>query len=194
MKYDITPQKVRSIDFNTVLCSANHFLKDAIKALIMARFDAFTESAAAPQMNGHTPASAITSNGVGSSSTPNELPAPKSPTSKKRPPEESDSVYSPKDSPAPAPKKKKTEVDSDAAFAAKLQAQENSRARATRGGGVTKKAAPAKKKSPKKKTASKVKAEDDSDLDGSDTEVKEKKVNRSGGFHVNYANMRTKGF
>ena len=77
------------------------------------------------------------------------------------------------------------EYDSDAAFAAKLQAQENGRIRSTRGGGP-KKAVSAKKKSPKKKkkTSAKVKAEDDSDLDGSGSDVKERKVNRSGGFHV----------
>ena len=87
-----------------------------------------------------------------------------------------------RDSPASKKKKRKVEYDSDAAFAAKLQAQENGRIRSTRGGGPK---APAvkKKKSPKKKTSSKVKAEDDSDLDGSDG-AKEKKVNRSGGFHV----------
>ncbi len=87
-----------------------------------------------------------------------------------------------RDSPAPKKKKRKVEYDSDAAFAAKLQAQENGRIRSTRGGGPKAPAAK-KKKTPKKKTSSKVKAEDDSDLDGSDG-AKEKKVNRSGGFHV----------
>lgn len=87
-----------------------------------------------------------------------------------------------KDSPPPK-KKKRIDHDSDAAFAARLQAQENSRIRSTRGGGP--KATPAKKKkTPKKKTSTKVKAEDDSDLEGSGSEIKEKKVNRSGGFHV----------
>lgn len=86
---------------------------------------------------------------------------------------------------SPPPKKKKTDndVDADAVYAAKLQAEENMRARPTRGGN-TRKAAPAKKKAkPKTKTSKKVKAEDDSDVEsGSDGAKKE--VNRSGGFHV----------
>lgn len=82
-----------------------------------------------------------------------------------------------KDSPPPK-KKKKIDHDSDAAYAARLQAQENSRIRSTRGGGP--KAILAKMK----KTSTKVKAEDDSDLEGSGSEVKEKKINRTGGFHV----------
>ena len=96
--------------------------------------------------------------------------------------EDDEDLLEVRDSPAPKKKKRKVEYDSDAAFAAKLQAQENGRIRSTRGGGPK---APAvkKKKTPKKKTSSKVKAEDDSDLDGSDG-AKEKKVNRSGGFHV----------
>lgn len=85
------------------------------------------------------------------------------------------------------PKKKRkagSTVDADAAYAAKLQAEENLRARPTRGGS-TRKAAPAKKKksTAKSKTAKKVKAEDDSDVDGSEASGK-KEVNRTGGFHV----------
>lgn len=58
-------------------------------------------------------------------------------------------------------------------------------ARPTRGGS-TKKKAPIKKRTTKKKSASKVKAEDDSDLElNSDGEVKEKKE-RKGGFHKQY--------
>lgn len=85
---------------------------------------------------------------------------------------------------SPAPKKKKIiEYDSDAAFAARLQAEENSRSRSTRGGGP-KKPNGIKKKTLKKKTAAKVKAEDDSDMDESGSDMKERKVNRTGGFHV----------
>ena len=86
---------------------------------------------------------------------------------------------------SPPPKKKrKPEVEDDAAFAARLQAEEMSRARPTRGGNqrkttVVKK----KKKTPKKKTSDKVKAEDDSDLEGSGSGG-ERKVNRNSGFHV----------
>ena len=86
-----------------------------------------------------------------------------------------------KDSPPPR-KKKKVERDSDAAYAAKLQAQENARSRTTRGGGPKAPLAKKIKKSQKKKTSAKVKAEDDSDIDESGSEVKEKV--RSGGFHA----------
>ena len=86
----------------------------------------------------------------------------------------------------PPAKKKKSDpdVDADAVFAAKLQAEENLRARPTRGGN-TRRTQPVKKKT-KAKTAKKVRAEDDSDLDsGSDAG---KKVNRSTGFHVCFLN------
>jgi len=85
----------------------------------------------------------------------------------------------------PKPKKKRVKVqsaeDDDAAFAARLQAEENSRARPTRGGGPKKRSSVKKDKSVKKrKSAAKVKAEDDSEVDSSgETVVKEKK----GGFH-----------
>ena len=142
----------------------------------MSRFDHFTAKSV-PQTNGH----ASTTNGD-VDETPDPNPDPPSPVSKKRPKEEVEDMSDVKDSPIPK-KKKKVENDSDAAFAARLQAQENARMRATRGGGP-KKNSPAKKKAPKKKTAAKVKAEDDSDLDESGSEVKERKVNRTGGFHV----------
>jgi len=61
-----------------------------------------------------------------------------------------------------------------------LQAQENSRARPTRGG-VNKKATP--KRKPKKKSEKKVKADDDSEVElNSEGEVKAKP--KRGGFHV----------
>jgi upstream activation factor subunit UAF30 len=85
---------------------------------------------------------------------------------------------------SPPPKKRKpdADVDADAEFAAKLQAEENLRARPTRGGS-NRRAAPTKKKS-KAKTSKRVKAEDDSDIEsGSDTK---KEVNRTGGFHVSW--------
>lgn len=71
-------------------------------------------------------------------------------------------------------------LDSDAVLAAKLQAEENSRARPTRGA-ATRKAAPAKKKRApaKSKGAKKISAEDDSEV-----ELEPKEVNRTGGFHV----------
>jgi len=86
----------------------------------------------------------------------------------------------------PPKKKRKAEpLDEDALFAARLQAEENSRARPTRGGTNRKGAVVKKKKSPvKKKTARKIKSEDDSGVEGSGSDVEDKEVNRSGGFHV----------
>ena len=89
-----------------------------------------------------------------------------------------------------SPKKKRKQVkvkedeDPDAKLAAMLQAEENTRSRATRGGGAKKKG-PVKKRAPKKKSSDKVKAEDDSDIElNSDGEVKEKV--KKGGFHKQY--------
>jgi hypothetical protein len=80
------------------------------------------------------------------------------------------------------PRKKRKEEDSDAKLAALLQAEENSRARSTRG--VTKKPTVVRKK-PVKKTPAKVKTDDGSDVElNSDGEKKE--VVRKGGFHVRY--------
>jgi hypothetical protein len=77
-------------------------------------------------------------------------------------------------------KRANKELD-DAKLAAKLQAQENSKARPTRGG-ATKKATP-RKKAPRKKSEKKVKAEDDSDIELDENgEIKEKP--KKGGFHV----------
>ena len=96
------------------------------------------------------------------------------------------------DNAAPSPAKKprkttKSTEDDDAAFAARLQAQENSLARSTRGNGSTKRrnvvSKAASKKSKKTKSARKIKDEDDSDAEtGSGAEKKE--VKRTGGFHV----------
>jgi hypothetical protein len=79
--------------------------------------------------------------------------------------------------------------DADAAFAARLQAEENGRARTTRGGTKggsavgSKKGSPAKQgKSKKRKSKSKAKVDsgEESDADGEPKEEKERK----GGFHV----------
>ena len=179
----------------------------------MTRFDIMNARKSAAHTNGHTTTKDDSPPSQASNETPsspvNKQPRQQdhegdlsdvkdSPTTKKKssPPapkkhkqeadEDEDDLSDVKDSPAPK-KKRKVEYDSDAAFAAKLQAQENSRVRSTRGGGPKKAATVKKKKDPKKKTSAKVKAEDDSDLDGSGSEVKEKKVNRSGGFHVRLA-------
>ena len=162
----------------------------------MTRFDKFmAEKNPAPLTNGHP----ATANGQSSEVSPDpkqESPEPKqepspspSPSKKvcKRESDEDDLSDAPA-SPSPKKKRKTAPLDDDAAFAARLQAEENGRARATRGG-VNKKPTSANKKknnkkTPKKKTSHKVKAEDDSDLEGSGSEVAEKKVNRTGGFHV----------
>jgi hypothetical protein len=132
-----------------------------------------------PVANGHVSDDPLPS--IEKPSTPPSSASPSSTTKRKA--IESDGLP---DSVASTPnKKRKPEADADAVLAAKLQAEENLRARPTRGGN-TRKAAPAKKKkSPSKskaKTSKKVKAEDDSDIDDSGSE--EKKVNRNTGFHV----------
>jgi len=156
----------------------------------MTRFDKFmAEKIPIPQTNGH----ATTANGQSSegSAEPKQEPSPSPSPSKnarKRGSVEDD-LSDIAVSPSPKKKRKAAPVDNDAAFAARLQAEENGRARATRGG-VNKKPTSAKKKinkkTPKKKTSDRVKAEDDSDLEGSGSEIVEKKVNRSGGFHVRF--------
>ncbi|CAL5865940.1 uncharacterized protein PFLUO_LOCUS147 [Penicillium psychrofluorescens] len=155
--YDLTPQKTE------------------IKQLIMERFDIVAER------NGVTasPEAAPTSNGVGdddSISVAVPSPPPSSSPVKRDP--DSDDGSEPTRG-GPPTKKRKPDVDADALFAAKLQAEENLRARPTRGGGP-RRTGPTKKRS-KAKTAKRVKAEDDSDIEsGSDTK---KEVNRTGGFH-----------
>ena len=152
----------------------------------MTRFDRFVaEKEAASVAKGHD--EPVKSE---PSETPREASSDAPKTIKKRKSESEDPVDESELSNVlvtPPPKKKRKAepaMDADAMFAAKLQAEENSRARPTRGGAnrksvVVKK----KKKTPKKKTSNKVNAEDDSDLDSSDS-GNEKKVNRSGGFHV----------
>ncbi|KAJ5989226.1 hypothetical protein N7481_004436 [Penicillium waksmanii] len=155
--YDLTPQKV------------------AIKELIMQRFDIF----AAKNGVAESPEKTTASNGHrGDSASAVPSPPPSSSPVKRQADSEEASDLS---GASPPPKKRKpdTDVDADAEFAAKLQAEENLRARPTRGGS-NRRAAPTKKKS-KAKTSKRVKAEDDSDIEsGSDTK---KEVNRTGGFH-----------
>ncbi|KAJ5235502.1 uncharacterized protein N7469_004670 [Penicillium citrinum] len=157
--YDLTAQKV------------------AIKELIMQRFDIF----AAKNGVAESPEETGASNGYrGDSASAVPSPPPSSSPVKRQPDSEEASDRS---GTSPPPKKRKpdanADVDADAMFAAKLQAEENSRARPTRGGN-NRRAAPVKKKS-KAKTSKRVKAEDDSDVEsGSDTK---KEVNRTGGFH-----------
>ncbi|PGH10652.1 hypothetical protein AJ79_05366 [Helicocarpus griseus UAMH5409] len=165
VNYDITPQKA------------------AIKELIMQRFDIFADQSekqaeATPAVNGHS--------NNNNSDVPVPTVEPISPalsaSSQKRSAESE--TTSDAGSKSPPKKKRKSDlVDADAIFAAKLQAEENLRARPTRGAN-TRKAAPVKKKKAptKSKTTKKVKAEDDSDLDEPESETK-KEVTRTGGFH-----------
>lgn len=150
----------------------------------MARFDKFmAEKNAVAQANGDS--STVKDESSESPRPKQETPVPVSDQGQKRTSDEEELSDVPN---SPSPKKKrKVEhfVDADAAFAARLQAEENSRARPTRGGASRKSTTIKKKKrSPKKKTSDRIKAEDDSDVQDSGSEAVEKKVNRSGGFHV----------
>ncbi|KAL4916077.1 SWIB/MDM2 domain-containing protein [Aspergillus aurantiobrunneus] len=155
--YDLTPQKV------------------AVKQLIMERFDVFAEKKGigAP----------ATSNGDEQrpdSATVEPSSPSQSSTAQKRQADSIESDDRSSNTPPPKKQKPKHDVDADALYAAKLQAEENLRARTTRGAS-TRKAPPIKKKKTTTKTARKVKAEDDSDIgSGSDSG---KKTARSGGFH-----------
>ena len=154
---------------------ANHAQAE-IKQLIMERFDIFASN------NGiQTPEETTATNGHTHANNATTVPSPPPSSSPVKRQVNSEEASEPA-SASPPPKKRKpaTDVDADALFAAKLQAEENMRARPTRGAS-TRRAVPATKKS-KAKTAKRVKAEDDSDVEsGMDTK---KEVNRSSGFHV----------
>ncbi|KAI9655659.1 MAG: hypothetical protein M1831_004811 [Alyxoria varia] len=165
--------------------------KDAIKELIMERFDEAhnrtlaNDSTTAPQ----EPPAAPTTNGVSASTPPPKVEPPvyKSTPSKRQSPssDASDSATSPP--PKKKPKKAGTAATADEKLAARLQAEENTGRRATRGGGpgTRKKAVQTKGRGGnKKKSANKVKADDDSEVEsdgGGAEEAKEKK--RNGAFH-----------
>lgn len=156
-------------------------MQDAIKALIMKRFDKRMEEQSKPVTNGHIEPAPSTIPKAVSSSAPVPRPSSAKPAVKRKAPSDVDDDLSDVADTPPLKKKKKVPMESDAALAARLQAEENSRARPTRGGS-SRKAATVKKKTPKKKSASKVKSADDSDIDSGSGG--EKKVNRSGAFHV----------
>ncbi|KAJ5676053.1 hypothetical protein N7462_008950 [Penicillium macrosclerotiorum] len=154
--YDLTPQKA------------------AVKELIMERFDIFASNSGA----GDSPEETPTSNGQTQADSVPAVPSPPPSSSPVKRQADSEEASEPADA-SPPPKKRKpdADVDADAAFAAKLQAEENMRARTTRGAS-TRRAAP--KKKTKAKTSKKVKAEDDSDIESGST--KKREVNRSGAF------------
>jgi upstream activation factor subunit UAF30 len=104
----------------------------------------------------------------------NASPTPEASTTKREPSSDISEVI---DDVRP-PKKRKVSTEDDAAMAARLQAEEDGRARPTRGG-APRKAAPAKKKkTPKKKTSARVTGSDDSDVPSED------KPKKNTGFHV----------
>jgi hypothetical protein len=150
--------------------------KDAIKELIMERFDKKQNETVTA-----APEPAPTANGANHDDDDEDISPRKRKAGSGN--DESD-VSDLADSPPPKKVKKKVkpEAESDEAFARNLQAQINGEKRATRGGGATKKKPAAKQaKKPKKKSSSKISAADDSDLaSGSEKPEKEKK----GGFHV----------
>lgn len=154
------------------------FTKSTIKPLIMERFDLYAEQNGV----GGSPDGITASNDQrDGDSAPAAVPSPPPSSSPVKRQASSDSTSEPASASPPAKKQKPdTDTDADAVFAAKLQAEENSRARPTRGGN-TRRAAPVKKKS-KAKTSKRVKAEDDSDIGSGDEPKKE--VNRNTGFHV----------
>lgn len=170
--------------------------QEAVKALIMERFDLAQAESAAPIPTIETAPKSST-NGyhahkkepkpVKSETPATSTGAQSSPYSRATPTSASVSGDEDDDDRPPPKKKAKKntskEID-DAKFAAMLQAQENSRGRSTRGGGI-KKQKVVKKRAPKKKSEKKVGADDDSEMEiGSDGEVKEKP--KKGGFHKLY--------
>lgn len=159
----------------------------------MARFDKYVaEQKNLLQTNGHSELVKTESPGETSQAIPSIETPPQERTSMNH-----DGDEKPTNAPVtPPPKKKRKAVltlDDDAAFAAKLQAEENHRARPTRGGATRKVNTVKKRKTPKKKTSDKVKAEDDSGLGSSGSGVEDKKVNRSGGFHVSRTSKASVG-
>lgn len=141
----------------------------------MERFDVYAEK------NGVGASEEPTSNGHHDGDSASAVPSPPPSSSPVKRQADSEEASEPA-STSPPPKKRKadTDTDADALFAAKLQAEENMRARPTRGGNTRR--TPANKKKVKAKTSKRVKAEDDSDVDsGSETK---KEVKRNGGFHV----------
>jgi len=180
------------------LTTPTDILQDAIKDLIMERFDkvqrerAPTDGAVepAPTANGAAHADEPEPEEVAETVEKDEEPSP--PPSNKRkadPDDDSDSLSDVKDSPPPkkAKKAKKaskpTAAESDEQMAKRLQAEYSvGTARSTRGGGAKPKKAVAKKeKKSKKKSAAKINSDDDSAVEGSSSPKPEKE--KKGGFH-----------
>jgi upstream activation factor subunit UAF30 len=148
----------------------------AIKGLILERFDIFNARQQQPESKtDEVTTPAPTTNGFHAPS-PEPAAAVKSPVKREA---TSETVSDVVNGSPPKKRRKEPSVDADAALAAKLQAEEDKRARPTRGGS-SRKSAPVKKKTPKKKTAARVRGSDESDVDDSSTEKKPKNT----GFNV----------
>ena len=151
----------------------------------MARFDKFNaEHNSTPSSPPPMPARALT-NGRAvkrKSSEPFQEASP--PTSGARNGDDEEAMSDVVDSvPKSQTKKRKTMPLDDARYAAKLQAEEYSRLRSTRGG-ASKKTGPVRKKMRKRVSSQKVKVDGDSDVESGTGAEEKRKVNRSGGFHV----------
>ncbi|KAI9850562.1 MAG: hypothetical protein M1838_005412 [Thelocarpon superellum] len=179
-------------DLNTV--SAKRIRKGLqavaqIKDLIMARFDKFNaeKNQTTPSLS-HESASEALANGHDTKSDESEPVQQASPPESgiKRQDSDPEAMSDVIDVPVkPKTKKRKVEEEEDdAIIAARLQAEEYTRARSTRGG-ATKKTGPIRKKKKKVSVTSlpRLKGDDDSDLESGSGAEKKRKVNRSGGFH-----------
>lgn len=109
--------------------------------------------------------------------------SPSPSTSEKR---SSDSLSDVIDDEPPKKKAKKLNGNADAALAARLQAEENGRARPTRGGAVRKRTQVVRKtsKNKKSKSANRIKADDDSAISSESGDEKQSK--RGGAFNVSH--------
>ncbi|KAH0541901.1 hypothetical protein FGG08_003621 [Glutinoglossum americanum] len=154
--------------------------KSAINELIIARFDKFNAERATQTSSDVTPS-------MPASSGKDREPKSKvsEPVQTVSPPEEDDSgeLSEVVDTPKKSPKKKRKaeSVDDDAKFAAMLQAEENSRARRTRGTASGKANSVSRRK--KKATKPKIRDLGESDMGSGSGEEKKRKVNRNGAFH-----------
>ena len=158
--------------------------KAEIKKLIMARFDklnAEQNSSPASADDSPAPAAAKASHSKRKTPEPAQQASPPTSGTRNEDDEEDEEFFEPSavSVKPPTKKVKRDPEDEDARYAAQLQAEENSRARATRGASHRKTGAVKKKK---KKVARKTKGEHDSDGD-SGSGLERKKVNRSGAFH-----------
>ncbi|KAL2215032.1 hypothetical protein M432DRAFT_627648 [Thermoascus aurantiacus ATCC 26904] len=163
--YDITPQKA------------------VIKELIMERFDIFAQKNGVGVSTEQSPAEAVNGHGPDDTSAPPAAPSSPahSSSSQKRQADNDEPSDSGNRTPPKKKRKAENDIDADALYAAKLQAEENMRARPTRGS-AARKAAPVKRRT-KAKTSKKVRAEDDSELESGSEAGAKKEVNRTGGFH-----------